>query len=92
MLAFQSLIHKAATDAGMKVPPSDLLDKDSEAWNGDDYPHFMVFCNMQLGVPMQPGDHWQNAKVIAAISDDKIKTIMYREILALGFLSGGSVP
>jgi hypothetical protein len=42
MLAFQSMLVPAAKEAGMKVPPDELLDEE-DAWNKNDYPHFFVF-------------------------------------------------
>ena len=80
MLAFPIMIAGAAKQAGMKVPPD--VDNDST----EDFPHFRVFCTMQLGRPMRDmGGHWENAKIIAAIPDDKIKLITAEEILNMGW-------
>jgi len=60
MLAFPEMIAPAAKEAGIKLPP-DLENFDSKA-----YPHWQVFCRMQLGQPMPHASaHWDNAKVIA---------------------------
>lgn len=82
MLAFESLIAQAATDAGMKTPPGELLD---EEWSAEEYPHFRVFCNIQLGREMsRPNQHWDNAKVIAKIPDDRIKEMTLADLEAAG--------
>ena len=85
MFAFAGMLVSAAEAAGMKVPP------DPENFIPGDYPHFAVFCTMQLGAPMPyAGVHFENAKIIAAIPDDKIKKLKAKQIFALGFQVGSS--
>lgn len=48
MLAFAGLLSSAAREAGIKLPPEELLDDPDESWDSDEYPHFTVFCNLQL--------------------------------------------
>jgi len=80
MLAFRSMLIEPAKKAGMSVP------NDAENFSSDLFPHFRVFCNMQIGRPMPtPSCHWDNAKIIAAIPDDKIKIICLPEIEQLGY-------
>lgn len=81
MLILPSMLLEAAEKAGIKVPPGNV-DKDFDA---DEYPHFAVFCNAQLCRRMQPGEHWENAVVIAAIPDAEIKTISMKGLMARGF-------
>lgn len=73
MFAFPSMLTRAAEQAGMKAPSDE--DADSDNFNKEDYPHFWVFCLLQLNRPMQPGEHWDNAKVIAEIPEDKLKSM-----------------
>jgi len=82
MLAFPSMLENPAIQAGMSVPlNSDDFDKNKEK-----YPHFFVFCLMQLGRSMpRPSSHWDNAKIIAEIPIEKISSITIGEILDLGF-------
>lgn len=82
MIAFPSMLEQAATDAGIPVPPnSDTDDYDLEA-----FPRFYLFCVAQLGRPMvSPGAHWENAKVIAALPEDQIKSITYEQLLEKGW-------
>lgn len=80
MLVFSSLLESAAKAAEMKVPDN----PDGYDWSPDDFPHFHVFCNVQLCRPMQPGEHWDNAKVIAAIPEDEIKEISLEGLLNRG--------
>lgn len=79
MLAFPGQIAKAALDAGMKVPTD--LDGDIDA---GEYPHFTVYCNVQLNRPIRWGEHWDNAKVVAAIPDDKIRTVTLEDLIQAG--------
>lgn len=78
MMAFPSMIAPAAEGAGMAVPP------DPDNYDKEEYPHFFVFCQVQLGVPMQPNDHWENAKVIAKIPTDELKTLGLQDLVAKG--------
>ena len=83
MIAFPGMLVKPAEEAGMKVP------KDPDEYNSSDYPHWHVFLFSQLGSPMPFSDsHWKNAKVIASISNDKIKKIFIEDIIQLGFEYG----
>lgn len=75
MIVYESMLLDAAQKAGMKTPPDDLCDNNEDGFSPDEYPHFQVFCTVQLARPMHPGDHWENAKVIAAIPDSEIRTI-----------------
>lgn len=80
MIAFSSLAVNPAREAGIKIPENlDIFDP-------NEYPHWAVYCNMQLGrrIPSMT-EHWSNAKIIAAIPEDKIKIITRHEIEELGF-------
>ena len=78
MLAFPSMLVAPAKDAGMKAPP------DADNFPQEEYPHFAYFCALQLCRRMQPGEQWENAKIIAAVSDDEIKTMTLEGFLARG--------
>lgn len=76
MLAFPNLLIPAAEKAGIKIPP------DASDYDAMEYPHFHVFCNAQLARRMtSPDEHWHNAGIIAAIPEDKIKTITLGELV-----------
>lgn len=79
MMTFPGMIAEAAQRAGMKTPP----DPDDK-WNPDEFPHFQIFCNIQLARPITWGEHWHNAKVIAAIPENKLKTITLDDLIAKG--------
>ena len=79
MLSEPYQIAKAAEDAGMRLPP-DIDNVDPEQ-----FPHFHVYCAVQLGCSITWGNHWNNAKIIAAIPDDKIKQVTHEDLEALGF-------
>jgi hypothetical protein len=78
MLVFPEMIAQAAQDAGMKVP------ENTEEFDPNEYPHFQVFCNVQLGRPIQWGEHWENAKVIAAIPENKIRKTTLTQLISKG--------
>jgi hypothetical protein len=67
----------------MKVPE----DPDNKKWNNGEFPHFTVFCNVQLARPcVYPGEHFENAKVIAVIPDDEITTITLEGLIGKGLV------
>lgn len=68
----------AADQAGMKVPP------DPEYFSSEEFPHFYVFCAVQLGRRMEPGEHWENAKVIAAIPEEEIRSVTLEKLIDKG--------
>ena len=83
MIAFPAMLVASAKAAGIKVP------ENPDDYNVEEYPHFTIFCNMQLGSPMPSWSvHWGNATVIAEIPDDKVRTITAKEILDMGFAVG----
>jgi len=86
MLAFPGMIAGPAREAGIKVPSDDEMDEDYDV---EKYPHFAVFCNITLGVSLTWGtaQDWMahNAKMIAAIPDDKIMKTTFEDLRALGW-------
>lgn len=81
------MIAGAAREAGIKVP------EDPGNYNRDQYPHWFIFCTMQLGASMPyPGVHFDNAKVIAEISDDELETITAQQLFDRGFYVGTPIP
>lgn len=86
MIAFPGLLVGPAKEAGMKVPEDADQDGKEMGHDPSEFPHWTVFCNLQLGRPMpSPGAHWHNAKVVASIPQDRIMGITYPEVLELGF-------
>lgn len=80
MIAFVEMLIPAAEQVGMKVP------HDPEDYEAANFPHFYVYERMQIGAAIPyAGAHWDNAKVIADIPDDRIKKVMFADIIALGF-------
>ena len=80
MIAFPSMLVEAAQQANMPVPPNP--DQFEEV--KDTYPHFYVYCLLQLSRPVRWGEHWDNAKVIADISVDNLKTMTLEDFIAKG--------
>ena len=88
-LFFPEMLVEPAKQAGISVPVPENLDN----YSPDEHPHWTVFCNMQLGAPMpRMGCHWDNAHIVAGIPIDKITTVTYNDIIALGFEVGCPTP
>lgn len=80
MVAFPGMLIGPAQRANIKVPD------DPNNYDENEYPHFFVFCQMQLGRSMpNPTSHWNNAAIIAKISDDEIRRVSYNDIINMGF-------
>ena len=85
MIAFPGLLLSPAEEAGLKVP------EDPEDFDSEEFPHFQVFLKVQLGAPMpNPAAHWENAKVVAKVPDDRIHLVTYKELLDAGLSIGFS--
>lgn len=85
MIAFPEMLTHAAHDALIPVPDN------LEHYNVLEYPHWNVFCLMQLGAPMPEVDvHYHNAEIVARISEDEIMSILPNEIIKRGFRVGFS--
>jgi hypothetical protein len=79
MMAFAGMLVEAAEQAGMKVPP------DPDEFVPTEFPHFHVFCNVQLARPLVMwGEHWENAKIVAAIPEADLQTITLQQLMAKG--------
>lgn len=87
MLAFKEMLINPAKHAGISIP--DNLD----CFDSTSYPHWVVFCAIQLGSSMpQPTSHWHNAKVIADVNDDDITKVTLTELEELGLQLGYPNP
>lgn len=86
MIAFPGLLAKPAEAANMAVPD------DLEEYDPNAFPHWHVYTMCQLGASMpSPLSHWRNAEVVAALSDDQIKTVTFEELTEVhGFEIGHS--
>jgi hypothetical protein len=86
MIIFPSELVGPAKEAGISVPP------DPDNYKPEDFVRFNIFCKMQLGQTM-PNDHahWDNAKIIARIPKEKLKTININELIDMGFQVGPDV-
>lgn len=87
MIAFPGMLVESAKSAGMKVP------ENADDFDPKDFPHFEVFCLAQLGSSMPySAVVWDNAKVVAENPLEKIQTITFNELYALGFQVGCPIP
>jgi hypothetical protein len=87
MIALPEILIGPAREAGMKVP------KDVWKFDPNLFPHFAVYLNAQMGVPMpSPTSHWHNAKVIAQVPDDKIVNVTMDQLEEMGFEIGHAMP
>ena len=80
MIIFPKMLVASAEAAEMKVP------EDADSFNREEYPHFAVYCNFQIGRPIlnSMSSHWSNAGVIAGISDDEIMKVTMADLMKLG--------
>ena len=79
MIVHPGLLVNPAKESGIAVP-DDLRDYDPEQ-----YPHWDVFMFAQLGRPMPSANsHFENAKLIGAVEDDRIKEMTAASLLQLG--------
>lgn len=84
MMVFPGMLVSAAERAGIKVPE----DPDND-YDPMEFPHFHLFCCAQLGQSMPyAGVHWDNAKVIASIPEEKIMEVTYEDLKDWGFQIG----
>jgi hypothetical protein len=81
MICFASALVPAAIKAGMKIPYQ--VDK-FESYKHT-HPHFYIFCKLQLDRPAEPDEHWENAKVVAAVSNDEITSVTLQQFIDRGF-------
>lgn len=81
------MLIPAAICAGISVPTN------LDSFASSDYPHWSVFCLMQLGQPMPSAHaHFDNAGVVASISHDDIFTVTAEDLIARGFSIGHAIP
>lgn len=63
----------------MLVPP------DPDNFDREAFPHFFIFTELQLGRRMSsPSEHSDNAKVIAPIPVDRLKTMTLQDFIDAG--------
>lgn len=87
MLAFPEMLVSSAQHAGIRVPD------DADKYDPDQYPHWHVYLLVQLGAPIPwAGAVFDNAAIIASISDDEIKTITYNQLIEKGLAVGYTAP
>lgn len=79
MLAFPGMLVSAAKDAGMEVPPN------PDKYSSTKFPHFAVFCSVQLGRAMTSWtEHWENAKVVAKVPTEEIQKVTLQGLIDKG--------
>lgn len=78
MLAFPGMLVDAAKEAGIPVP------EDPGNFDPEQFPRFQLFCAAQLCRSIRPGEHWENAKVVAKVPEDRLKTITWSELIDMG--------
>ena len=68
---------KIAKNNGIKVP------ENPNNFDKDQFPHFEVLLNFLLGKSVDIGQNDQIAKIIANLSEDKIRVTSYDELIDL---------
>ena len=78
IMMFPEMLASVASATNMKVP------EDCDNYKPGDFPHFQVFCNIQLGREFSHGEHFNNAEIISKISDDEIRNVTLEDLIELG--------
>lgn len=87
MIAYPEMLVGPAEEAGIKVP------SDVENYNVSQFPHWHMFCLIQLGAPMPHWTaHWENAKVISQIPETDLKKITFDDLESMGIQLGHPMP
>lgn len=79
MIVFPGMLVDAAEQAGMKVPA------DPDNYKPEEYRHFDLYCLLQLCRPIRWGEHWENAKILAAIPIDELEKMTLEQLIERGF-------
>lgn len=79
MFAFPGMLRRFAWQAGMPTPP------DAENYDREQYPHFEVYRNWQLGRSLRhlEAPQW-NADLIANIPEEQIRKVTWGELEQMG--------
>jgi hypothetical protein len=80
MIVFASALKFHAQNVGMRVP------EDVQDYDALQFPHWYVYCLLQLGRPIVGDSVARNARIIADIPHNRIEKISYNEIVDLGFV------
>jgi len=90
-LFFPMMIAGVASESGIKTPNFATKRSgsgDPNDFDANEYPHFHVFCEVTLGKPINASswDMWatHNAKVIAALSEERVKAVTYGDLVDMG--------
>ena len=79
MITSAIILANTADASGIKVPP------DPENFDKSEYPHFNVFAVVQSGAPLLTAtSHWENARIIAEIPDDRINLVTMEDLINMG--------
>ncbi len=81
------MLVNPAREAGISVPD------DPENYDTEVYPHWNVYCSVQLGSPMPNWScHWENARVVSHVPLSEITSITLEQLLERGLQIGHSEP
>jgi hypothetical protein len=87
MIAIPAMLAGCLSKYGGKVP------SDPENFDPVEYPHYDVYLKVQLGASLPYASaHWDNAKLIAELSDEEIHTVTYEQLLDKGLAVGRPIP
>lgn len=83
-LFFAGMLRPPAEAAGIKVPIGED-GKVDENYKPQEYPHWHVYCAIQLGAALPSWDApWENARIIGRLTDDEVKTVDFNGLMAEG--------
>lgn len=82
MFMFPGMFYNYIKDSRLKMPD------DFEDYNPEEYPNFHVFMFIHLGRPLDIVALEDNAKIIADISEDIIKSVTLNDLMKRGVVFG----
>ncbi len=86
MIAFPHMLASAAKEAGIPVPPDNIIDEPNKY--RESYPQYFILVITQCGRPMTHGEHWENAKRLSKIPVGELKTLTAKQLQERGVNCG----
>lgn len=97
MFSRPSQLLPAAHAAGMHIPPHNtpIIAMGAIGWydvdkgfDPNEYPHFQVFCNVQLWRSADHGEHWENARIVAGLPIRRVWQVDLKALMREGLQYG----
>lgn len=77
-----AMLHPHIQDSKLKLPD------DFRHYDPEEYPHFHVFVTAHVGLPVEIDLLQNNADIIAAIPEERIREVTFSDLFKLGVVLG----